>query len=207
MSCSSLMKDTYHHLPSFLGLHSKRYISYTSALRLRTHFLSSHQKSSLRLMSSQTLLKDIDWSDESAGPDETWCPCLNCSTQVYRRRISRNTLLNHTGLRPRELKQLEQEGEIGLFRAYLAANPHAIETKVASMGHYTQFLRSHPNLTPLLDEIPSGVDTRLKRGRAQSTAPISGPSSGVAAGDTGAKRRRVGAGSEHESEVCPFPNS
>lgn len=152
-------------------------------------------------MSSRSLPTKSDRSTSSAAPGELWCPCLRCSTEAYRKKVTRNTLLSHTGLRPGDLKRLEEGDEIGLFQAYLAARIDALDVPQAPYQEYREFIWIHPNITPITDEIPPNIDATLKRARALSSLSVPGSSSDSMPTTAGSKRRRVDTEVEVEPDV------
>lgn len=128
-----------------------------------------------------------DPGEDSAQGDELWCPCITCSTKAYRRKTTRKTLHEHTGLRPKELNILVIDDQIGLYRAYLAA----VTNESVSYEKFLNYLTENPQLAPLEGTLSENIDVSLKRGRAHSSATQAASSSSAARRDQTPKRRRV----------------
>lgn len=154
----------------------------------------------IRYASNRTLQNEFN-PETSARGGETWCPCISCGLQTFRRRVSGGTLKSHTGLTPGQLKRLEEDDLIPLYRAYLATHQTYVEAGRAGYDHFWEYKTANPNLEGIFDEVPETVDPSLKRLRAESVVMSAGSSSQVVRQGARSKRRRTDADDHGNIEV------
>lgn len=157
----------------------------------------------IRYASNRTLQNEPN-PETSAKDGETWCPCISCGLQTFRRRVSGGTLKSHTGLTPGQLKRLEEDDLIPLYRAYLATHQTYVEDGRAGYDHFWEYKTANPNLEGIFDEVPETVDPSLKRLRAESVVTSAGSSSQVVRQGARSKRRRTNADNPVNIEVSNY---